>query len=76
MKCGHAQPQIKSALKGFGDVSQTRFLAVSVRSGNRQKTHQGPLMPSLPSLLYDNVQALPALNAGIIQAGIVITSPV
>ena len=43
-----------SALKGLGDVSQTRFSSVSVRSGKRQKTHRGPLMPSLPSTFSPN----------------------
>ena len=39
-----------SALKGFGDASQTRFSTVSARSGNRQKRYQGPLIHRLPSM--------------------------
>ena len=39
-----------SALKGFGDVSQTRFSSVSARSGNQQKRYQGPLIHRLPSM--------------------------
>ena len=39
-----------SALKGFGDASQTRFSTVPARSGNRQKRYQGPLIHRLPSM--------------------------
>ena len=47
-----------SALKGFGDASQTRFSTVSARSGNRQKRYQGPLIHRLQLLLSYHVPVL------------------